>query len=115
MTLSRKLATLIIEEKATVTEVTEALSSYKLLSLLPLVLQAVKRLTAAESAYATVAIESPFPVSGDAVSHIKRIVGNDLADHTITINQSLLAGFKARFRGKLYDGSAERIIKQLTN
>jgi F0F1-type ATP synthase delta subunit len=59
-------------------------------------------------------IEAPFALSDDAIRKVKRIVGNDMADHEVTINKKVLSGFKARFRGTLYDGSAERIIKQLT-
>ena len=62
----------------------------------------------------SIIIESPFPLSDDSIKKIKRIVGNDIAEHEVMINPQVLAGFKARFRGTLYDGSAERIIKQLT-
>lgn len=114
MTLSRKLAQLIVEKNISADAVVETLREYKLLSLLPSVAKAVSQLGQDESARDTVHIESPFPVSSLGVAHIKRLIGNDLAPHRVTINTKLLAGFKARFKGKLYDGSAERIVKQLT-
>ena len=114
MTLSRKLAQLIVEKNVSVDAVAETLRTYKLLSLLPSVARAVSQLSQDESARDTIRIETPFPMSSETIAHIKRIVGNDIASHSITINTNLLAGFKARFKGKLYDGSAERIAKQLT-
>ena len=115
MTLSRKLAQLIVEKGVAIDDVAETLRTYKLLSLLPAISKAVMQFSKDESARDTVHIESPFNLSADAVAHIKRLVGNDMAQHEVTINKNLLAGFKARFKGKLYDGSAERIISQLTN
>lgn len=63
----------------------------------------------------TIMIETPFPLSDDAVKKIRNIVGSPTEAHAVVINKNILAGFKARFKGKLYDGSAERIIKQLIN
>jgi F0F1-type ATP synthase delta subunit len=62
-----------------------------------------------------VKIESPFPLADEAIIHIKKVIGNGDAPHEVTINTNLLAGFKARCKGILYDGSAERIIRQLTH
>ena len=115
MTLSRKLAKLIVEKNVKIEDVIKTLQTYNLLSLLPSVKNAVTKLAKDESARDTVHIETPFELSPETVAHIKRIVGNDLAPHEVVINKTLLAGFKARFKGKLYDGSAERIINQLTN
>ena len=44
---------------------------------------------------------------------VKNIIGNTSSPHEVTINKNILAGFKARYKGKLYDGSAERIMRQL--
>jgi hypothetical protein len=41
MSLSRKIASLIIEEKVTLTQVVESLSLYKMMSLLPSIKQAL--------------------------------------------------------------------------
>lgn len=115
MSLSRKLATLIVTERATLPDVVESLTKYKMLSLLPSVKQAIIQVSSQTGKRDVIEIESPFPLSDDAVTKVKRIVGNDIAEHEVTINPKILAGFKARFRGMLYDGSAERIIKQLTS
>ena len=92
------------EGRAELLEAVDRLGSFK---------KAVEQMNRNESSQSAIAIESPFPLDEDAVARIKRIAGNDLAPHTLVINKNLLAGFKARFRGRLYDGSAERVIKQL--
>lgn len=112
MILSRKLAELMIEKNLSVDEVTETLRSYNLLGLLPSIEKAVRQISVRKSIGDTLMIESPFEVSDDAVQHIKQIVGRPSVPYEITINKSILAGFKARISGTLYDGSAERIIKQ---
>jgi F0F1-type ATP synthase delta subunit len=114
MSLSRKLATLIVTERTTLSDVVTLLTKYKMLSLLPSIKQAVIQASSQVGAQEVIKIESPFPLSDDAITHVKRIVGNNTVDHEVTINPKILAGFKARFKGILYDGSAERIIKQLT-
>ena len=114
MTLSHKIAKLIVEKNIRTEDVVESLRTYNLLSLLPSITDQVKRMSKDETLRDTVQIESPFELSDEAISHIKRIVENDLAPHQVTINKNILAGFKARFKEKLYDGSAERIIKQIT-
>ena len=115
MTLSRNIAETIVKKGASVEMVVETLRTYKLLSLLPSIKKAAEQMKRSESGSEAIAIESPFPLDETALARIKRIVGNDLAPHAVTINPDLLAGFKARFKGMLYDGSAERIIKQLKN
>lgn len=94
-------------------DVIEVLRSYKLLSLLPSIKKAVEQHRKAKAGNDAIFIESPFPLDDRALARIQRIAGNDLAPVVTSINQNLLAGFKARYRGTLYDGSAERIIKQL--
>lgn len=114
MILSRKLAKLIVEKNVSVDAVVETLRSYKLLGLLPAIRDGVVEISTHKSARNKIMIESPFTLSDDAVTHIKHITGNDMAKHEVTINKNILAGFKARFKGTLYDGSAERIMKQFT-
>lgn len=115
MTLSRKLAELIITKGVSVHDMEEALRRYNLLSLLPSIKKEAEQMIRAKEGGDTIAIESPFPLDDQALARIRRIVGNDLAPASVSINTDLLAGFKARYRGKLYDGSAERIIRQLLN
>lgn len=115
MTLSRSLANLIVHKGVHVEDVVESLRAYKLLSLLPSIKSEVEQMLAMNQKDDAIAVESPFPLDEHALARIKRVVGNDLAPAAITINTDLLAGFKARYRGRLYDGSAERIIRQLLN
>ena len=61
-----------------------------------------------------VMIESPFPLNDQSLSSIKKLVNGEDAEHLVTINGELLAGFKAKYKDLLYDGSAERIIKRFT-
>lgn len=115
MNLSQKIAKFIVEKNLDIDSVVEVLRSYKLLSLLPSIKEAIQKMDSNTAVRDTVLIESPFEVSDEALKSIKRIVGNDLAPHEVTINKELLAGFKARFKEKLYDASAERIIRNLTH
>ena len=113
MSLSHSLAVLLIQGKTTTDNVVAVLTKYRMLSLLPEVLKAVKKLESGAKTHDSIMVESPFPLSGDVLSRIQRIVGNDLAHTEVSIKKSILSGFKARYKGKLYDGSGERIIKQL--
>lgn len=115
MSLSRSIAEKIVEKNISLDDVLATLRGYDLLALLPSIKRDIEKLSREEGDKETIHIESPFPLGEKALAKIKRIVGNDLAKTEITINKELLAGFKARYKGKLYDGSAERIIKQLTN
>ena len=114
MILSRKIANLITEKNISADDLVGTLKKYNLLPLLPSILKIAKESTSRTKAGDVIAIESPFVLSPSAVSHIKQITGNIKSPHEVTINKNILAGFKARFKGKLYDGSAERIIRQLT-
>ena len=112
MSLSRSIAQTVLKQNNTGSDLVDVLRRYNLLSLLSSIKEEMKKLTEREAAKDIIQIESPFPLNDKALGRIKRIVGNDLADAEVTINQHLLAGFKARYKGKVYDGSAERIIKQ---
>jgi F0F1-type ATP synthase delta subunit len=115
MTLSRTIAELIVKKNAKIDDVVDTLRKYNLLSLLPSIQDAVIKLTQDKGLEDTIRIESPFPVGDTALKKIQRIVGNDLAPTETVINKNVLGGFKARFKGRLYDGSAERIIRQFIN
>lgn len=113
MTLSHKLAKLMVEKNVSIDDMIQTLRKYNLLGLLPSIQSVAKQLLSKTNAGDTIMIESPFDLSPESVLHIKKIVGNNITSpHEITINKNILAGFKARFKGKLYDGSAERIIRQ---
>ena len=115
MTLSRKLAALLLNGKANLTDMIELLTKYKMLSLLPSIKQALVQMASARDAEETIMIESPFPLSDASITHVRTIMGENNAKHHVVINKNVLAGFKAKFKGVMYDGSAERIIKQFTN
>jgi F0F1-type ATP synthase delta subunit len=113
MSLTRKIAKSIVEHEIKVEHLESVLTDYNLLSLLPKIKEEVKKLHGEKTNEDIVQIESPFDLSPEAVAKIKRIVGNDLAEANVSINKNILSGFKARFKGRLYDGSGERIIRQL--
>ena len=115
MSLSYQLAKLLLLGQVTVEELINVLTKYKMLALLPSVKKALSNLSLGEGMRSTIMIETPFPLSDQALEKVKTIAGERSAPHIVTINKNVLAGFKARFKGTLYDGSAERIIKQLIN
>lgn len=113
MTLSRKLAMTIAYRHAPLDLVIESLSKYKLLSLLVPIKQHLEIIAKEQEVNDTVIIESPFSVSEESIKKIISMTGSGSSKYEFIINRDLMAGFKARYKGKLYDGSAERIIKQL--
>jgi F0F1-type ATP synthase delta subunit len=115
MSTSRAIATLLAEGKTTPSHVYDVLAKYHMLSLLPSIVSALGQYKLSRNDVLTIMIESPFSLSDDAIIAIKNLIGTKDATHSTTLNKDLLAGFKARYRGMLYDGSAERIIKQLRN
>lgn len=114
MTLSRTIARLLVEKNLKTDDLVDTLRTYNLLSLLPSIQKAVVEMGKNSGLEDVIRIESPFEIGTQALSRIKRIVGNDLAPASVTINKEILAGFKARYKGNIYDGSAQRIINQLT-
>lgn len=114
MSLSRRIAETVAEKGVDAPIVVETLARYGLISLLPAIRTELEKISRARGDRETIRVESPFPLDDRALARIKRIVGNDLASADVIINKELLAGFKARYKERLYDGSAERIIKQLT-
>lgn len=113
MSLSRRIAQVMIEKNISVDDVVQALQKYNLVGMLPSIKRNVIQMTSQTKVGDTIMIEAPFAVSEHAITHIKNIIGNTSSPHEVTINKNILAGFKARYKGKLYDGSAERIIRQL--
>ncbi len=114
MPLSRQLASYLILEKASLEDVVLLLTKYKLLTLLPSIKQALVHMSSGTKKSETIMIESPLTLSDESIIKIKSIIGNLKAPHAVTFNKNVLAGFKATYKGILYDGSGERIIRQLT-
>jgi F0F1-type ATP synthase delta subunit len=115
MPLSRKLAILILEGKASLDDVVVLLEKYDLLTLLPFIKQSLVQLSHGAHKEGTMTIETPYPLSESSLTKIKEIAGDIHAPHDVIINKKILAGFKAKYKGMMYDGSAERIIKQIVN
>ena len=114
MTLSRKLAVLIAQKDIQLDILISLLEKYNLLSLLPEIKKSLMHVKRLEEDEKLVHIESPFPLTTASLAHIKKMIRAD-APEKVTINTDLLAGFRATYKGTLYDGSAARIIKQLIN
>jgi F0F1-type ATP synthase delta subunit len=106
------LAEVIVRREIPADAVVDVLRTYRLLSLLPFITKDIERLSGVLSRRDTIYIEAPFYLGKDALARVKRVAGNDLAPAEVRINKDILAGFKARYKGKLYDGSAERIIRK---
>lgn len=115
MALSRQIAELMVKKNVSVQAVTDALARYNLLGLLPSVKNDVLKLTREQGVAESVHIESPFELDALALSQIQTLIGSGKAETRVTINKDVLAGFKARYKGKLYDGSAERIVRNIIN
>ena len=114
MPLSRTFATYLFEGKSTVDDVVFLLSKYKLLALLPQVKKMLVQISHSAHKKDAMISETPFVLGEEALIHIKTIAGNSKVLHEVIINKHILAGFKAKYKGLLYDGSAERIIRQIT-
>lgn len=115
MSLSHTLAHSIVKKNLRIEDVVASLKKYKLLSLLPSILRTIKQIHKGEETRDSLVIESPFPLQDIATKRVREIIGDTNAKEVVIINKHLLAGFKARHKGRLYDGSAERIIRQLMN
>ncbi|MEN9337714.1 MAG: hypothetical protein RIQ41_28 [Candidatus Parcubacteria bacterium] len=114
MTLSRKIAHTVIEQEVGSETLLATLSKYNLESLLPSIVAEMKKLVRMEDGSAALHVESPFPLDERALAHIVSLAEAQGAPIITSHNEELLAGFKARYKGMLYDGSAERIVHALT-
>lgn len=112
MTLSRSIAEYLEKSSASATDLETLLTKYRLQSLLPQILQHLLRTKKIRSQREVVEIESPFALSEESVKIIKNIVNAEDKEHSVKINQELLAGFKAKYQDRMYDGSAKRVIDQ---
>ena len=113
MSLSRTIAHVVAKNNLQGEDVIVILEKYKLLSLLPSIVQILKKIEQGNKAKDTIVIETPFPLDAKALESVQKITGTSSSPHEEVINKNLLAGFKAKWRGRLYDASAERMIKQL--
>ncbi len=114
MSLSRSIALYLETSNTTLKDLEEVLGKYNLQSLLPEILRILSRKQKMREQKEMVEIESPFLLNEESLLFIKQLVKASEARHSVTINENLLAGFKAKYKDVMYDGSAERIIKQFT-
>ncbi|MEN9880993.1 MAG: hypothetical protein RLZZ308_176 [Candidatus Parcubacteria bacterium] len=110
--LSHKIAAAVYTHKIEGGAVIAVLEKYRLTALLPEICTILKQIFEKEKEGKSVVIHTPFFLSDEAVSHIKKKIGAEHATSRVILKKNLLAGFKATYNNTLYDGSAERIIKQ---
>lgn len=108
---AQNFAKLLIDRKVTVDNMVSFLQKHNLLTLLPSILEFLKHKESQHLAHNTLVIESPFPLNEEAVSVIKKQVGDNFTEVEMVENKSLLAGYVARFRGIEYDASAKSILE----
>ena len=88
MPLSRKLAILILEGKASLDDVVVLLEKYDLLTLLPFIKQSLLQLSHSAHKDGTMTIETPLPLSENSLTRIKEIAGDVHASHAVIINKN---------------------------
>jgi F0F1-type ATP synthase delta subunit len=113
--LAKAFATLLIENKTTLTSVEDALKRFHLTSLLPSILDELKHHQKEITISETIHIESPFPISKENESTIKKLLNAEDKNHHFIENKNLLAGFRARYKGTMVDSSMERILATFIN
>lgn len=114
MSLSLSIARTIRAHNLSLADTEEVLRKYKLLSLLPLIYKHLLREKKEEEKKSVVQIESPYSLSAETVSIVKKRLNAEDKEHNIVITPELLAGFRAKYNDVLYDGSAKRIVDMFT-
>lgn len=61
----------------------------------------------------TLYVETPYELSAENIKKIESIVGDTDGRSVQKVDQSLLAGFRAVYKGKVYDASAKSHITNL--
>lgn len=115
MSLSRTLAQTLFTKNISSSSLERVLSKYNLESLLPSIVKELRAIKKSKSTNETLRIETPFALNDEAVKHIKGLLGAHDAVHNISINKDLLAGFRAHYKGVVYDGSVSRALKEFTH
>jgi F0F1-type ATP synthase delta subunit len=74
----------------------------------------LKQLLKQDQQFETLNIEAPFLLAKEQVDKIsQKVTGKQVELKEFKLNENLLAGFTARYKGKLYDGSARQYITKL--
>jgi F0F1-type ATP synthase delta subunit len=89
------------------------LEKRKLLTLLPEIVKELQKIQKSEDLAQTLQIQTPFPLNDEAKKSIEDLVGSSHKNTKVIVQKSLLSGFTATYEGKLYDASAQRILREL--
>ena len=119
MVNSRTLAHTVLElqNKPQPEKHTDAFVNYlkenNLLGLLPQVIDHIDRITERRNETDTLRIESKHELSQEDVQAIRSLTGADNAPMETHINEEVIGGFSASYKGYLYDGSLEHQVSRL--
>ncbi len=112
MSLSRLIAKSVHDNNLSSETLFRFLEGRNLTFLMPSIKKALEDINLKIKRGEIIQIETPFNLDEKSLLTIKGQIDKD-ARHEVIINKSLLAGFRAKYKGKLSDGSALRIIKQV--
>lgn len=111
---TKAFAILLFTGKTTTSKLISFLEKRKLLSLLPGIHKELTTLQKEREEKDMVTIETPFLLEDAALLSIQSIVGAEPGTkEKVKENKKLLSGFRAIYKGKSYDASGERIIREL--
>jgi len=111
---TKAFAILLFSGRIEVNALTAFLEKRKLFSLLPGIQKELALLEERKKKSGMVTIESPFTPDENAKAHIHKLIGVEAGAEDILVeNKALLSGFRALYKGKSYDASGERIIREL--
>lgn len=85
----------------------------KLEAQMPSVLYHFEKIIEQEKEKKGIQIEVPHEVSAQTIKDIKEFLQIENLEETIKINKNLLAGFRARYQGKMYDSSLKTGLDKL--
>jgi F0F1-type ATP synthase delta subunit len=80
---------------------------------LPQVLRHLERISREEQDFESVQVQTPFPLDDGAVNAIKTKLGAGDAQVSVSEHPDLIGGFRAMYKGMLYDASMQNVLKQL--
>lgn len=80
---------------------------------LPQILRHLERISQDEQEFGRVQVQSPFPLDDSVITAIKMRLGAQDADVAVSQEPQLIGGFRAMYKGMLYDASMQNVLKQL--
>ncbi len=93
----------------------EYLEKNNLRGLLPQVIAHVERITKQSAESNVLRIRSKFELSEADIQHIQTLTGAESAHIEQHIDESVIGGFSATYKGFLYDGSLDNQLTQFKN